>query len=190
VLSAEALSALALSLKVAALAMAIALPLALFAGYALARWRFSGKGLVTVLIYLPLVLPPVVTGYLLLIVFGPNGAIGRWLEQGLGLVLAFRWTGAALAAGVMAFPLLVRPIALAFAAVDKRLEDAAGTLGAKPATVFFTLTLPLAAPDTALQRPDGDMLAIGLSMIALSVGALAVGLSEFAAARIRRNRHA
>jgi molybdate transport system permease protein len=228
VLSAEALSALALSLKVAAVAMVIALPLALFAGYALARWRFPGKALVTVLIYLPLVLPPVVTGYLLLILFGPNGVIGRWLEQGLGLVLAFRWTGAALAAGVMAFPLLVRPIALAFAAVDKRLEDAADTLGAKPATVFFTLTLPLAAPGifagvalgfakalgefgatitfaanipgetrtlalavhTALQRPDGDMLAIGLSMIALSVGALAVGLSEFAASRIRLDRHA
>lgn len=227
-LSAEALSALGLSLKVAALAIVIALPLALLTGYALARWRFPGKGPVTVLVYLPLVLPPVVTGYLLLIIFGPNGAIGRWLEQGLGLVLAFRWTGAALAAGVMAFPLLVRPIALAFAAVDKRLEDAAGTLGAKPATVFFTLTLPLAAPGilagvalgfakalgefgatitfaanipgetrtlalavhSALQRPDGDMLAVGLSMIALSVGALAVGLSEFAAARIRRDRHA
>ena len=98
------------------------------------------------LIYLPLVLPPVVTGYLLLLTFGRRGLVGAWLADHLGIVLAFRWTGAALACGVMSFPLLVRPIRLSIEAVDRRLEQAAETLGATPLRVFLTITLPLALP--------------------------------------------
>ena len=114
--------------------------------YALARWRFPGKLLLDSLVHLPLVMPPVVTGYLLLLTFGRRGPIGAPLAEYLGIVFSFRWTGAALACGVMAFPLLVRAVRLSFEAVDRGLEDAAGTLGASRPWVFVTVTLPLAMP--------------------------------------------
>ena len=114
--------------------------------YLLARGRFHGRMLLDTLVHLPLVLPPVVTGYLLLILFGRRGLLGAWLADHLGLVLAFRWTGAALACAVMGFPLMVRAMRLSIEAVDARLEEAAGTLGAGPAAVFVLVTLPLVLP--------------------------------------------
>ena len=114
--------------------------------YALARWQFRGRQLLNGLVHLPLILPPVVTGYLLLITFGRKGPVGQVLEQWFGLVLSFRWTGAALAAAVMAFPLMVRAMRLAIEAVDPKLEAAAATLGAAPRWVFLTVTLPLILP--------------------------------------------
>ena len=138
--------AISLSLKVASIATALSLPFGIFAAVILARWRFRGKVLVDALIHLPLVLPPVVTGYVLLLLFGRRGPIGAWLEQTFGIVLAFRWTGAALACAIMGFPLMVRAIRLAIEGIDQRLEQAAGTLGASPVWVFFTVTLPLALP--------------------------------------------
>ena len=138
--------ALTLTLKVAATALTVALPVAVFAGYVLARWRFPGHGLLNGIIHMPLVLPPVVTGYVLLILFGRNGAIGSFLESAFGLTFAFRWTGAALAAGIMAFPLMVRPIRLAIEAVDPKLEEAAATLGLHRGIVLAIVTLPLALP--------------------------------------------
>lgn len=137
--------AVALSLKVAVWATLATLPLGLFVAYALARWEFPGRQLLNGLVHLPLILPPVVTGYLLLLTFGRNGPIGSVLEP-LGIVFAFRWTGAALAAGIMAFPLLVRAIRLSIEAVDPRLEQAAATLGAPRVWVFLTVTLPLILP--------------------------------------------
>ena len=142
----EEWDALALSLKVSVWAVLLSLPLAILLAYLLARREFPGKGLVSALVHLPLVLPPVVTGYLLLLTFGRNGAVGRWLEDSLGLVLAFRWTGAALAAAIMGFPLMVRAIRLAVEAVDPKLEEAAATLGASPVSRFCFVTLPLIAP--------------------------------------------
>ncbi len=136
---------LTLSLRVGLMAVALTLPIALFAAYALARWSFPGKALVNGIVHLPLVLPPVVTGYLLLITFGPQAPLGRVLEA-VGLPIAFRWTGAAVAAGVMALPLMVRAIRLSLEAVDPRLEQAAATLGASRAAVFVTVTLPMALP--------------------------------------------
>lgn len=127
-------------------ATVLSLPLGLLVAYALARWRFPGKGILNGLVHLPLILPPVVTGYLLLIAFGRRGPVGRILEETLGLVLAFRWTGAVLAAAIMAFPLMVRAIRLAIEAVDPKLERAAATLGASRAQVFMTITLPLILP--------------------------------------------
>ncbi len=215
-LSPEAVGALLLSLKVALVALSFALPLAIFVAYALARWRFPGRNLLHIAVYLPLVLPPVVTGYLLLVALGPNGFAGRWLADLFGIELAFRWTGAALAAGVMAFPLLLRPIMLSFQNVDRRLERAAETLGASPLTIFATISLPLALPGimagaalgfakalgefgatitfaanipgetrtlalavhTALQQPDGDRLALGLALLSIAVGVVAIGLAE------------
>jgi molybdate transport system permease protein len=112
----------------------------------LARCDFWGKAMVNGLVHLPLVLPPVVTGYALLLLFGRNGPLGRILAEHFGIVLAFRWTGAALACAVMGFPLMVRAIRLSIEAVDRRFEDAAGTLGASPAWVFATITLPLTLP--------------------------------------------
>ncbi|MHA7886387.1 molybdate ABC transporter permease subunit [Roseicyclus sp.] len=136
---------LTLSLRVGLMAVALTLPVALFAAYALARWSFPGKALVNGIVHLPLVLPPVVTGYLLLITFGPQAPLGRVLEA-VGLPIAFRWTGAAVAAGVMALPLMVRAMRLSLEAVDPRLEQAAATLGASRAAVFVTVTLPMALP--------------------------------------------
>ena len=138
--------AIRLSVRVATIGTFASLPVGLLAAYALARWRFPGKILFDGLVHLPLVLPPVVTGYLLLILFGRRGPIGAFLESTLGIVFSFRWTGAALAAAVMGFPLLVRAIRLSFEATDRRLEDAARTLGADAPLVFFTVTLPLALP--------------------------------------------
>ncbi len=138
--------ALELSLRVGIVAVAFGLPVAFAAAYALARGRFPGRGLFAALIYLPLVLPPVVTGYVLLLLFGRNGPIGAWLYDWFGLVLAFRWTGAALAAGVMGLPLMVRTIQLSIEAIDIGLEQAASGLGAPRWAVFLTVTLPLAAP--------------------------------------------
>ncbi len=137
--------ALILSLKVSFWATVLTLPLALAVAWLLARREFPGKSVLSALVHLPLVLPPVVVGYLLLLTFGRQGAIGGFLEE-IGIVLAFRWTGAALAAGVMGFPLMVRAIRLAFEAVDPRLEAAAETLGAGRAQVFALITLPLIAP--------------------------------------------
>jgi len=137
--------AVALSLKVAFWAMALSLPLGIFTAYALARWRFPGKALLNGLVHLPLILPPVVTGYILLVVFGINGPLGALLAQ-LGITLAFQWTGAVLAAAIMAFPLMVRAIRLSIEAVDPKLEEAAATLGATRLWVFVTITLPLIVP--------------------------------------------
>ena len=138
--------ALGLSLKVAFWATLLNLPFALLVSHALARWTFPGKQLLNALVHLPLFLPPVVTGYLLLITFGRRAPVGAWLEQTFGLVLAFRWTGAVLAAAIMGFPLMVRAIRLAFEAVDPNLEQAAATLGASRLWVFATITLPLVLP--------------------------------------------
>ena len=145
-LSPDEWRAVALSLKVAFWAMLASLPLGLLVAYALARWRFPGRLLLNGLVHLPLILPPVVTGYLLLLTFGRKGMVGGWLEQVFGLVFAFRWTGAALAAAVMSFPLMVRALRLGFEAVDPKLEQAASTLGAGRFWVFVTVTLPLTLP--------------------------------------------
>jgi molybdate transport system permease protein len=135
-----------LSLKIALVATAVALPFGLALAWLLARKHFWGKALLDGLVHMPLVLPPVVTGYLLLISFGRRGPIGAFLADHFGIVFSFRWTGAALSCGVMGFPLLVRPIRLAIEAIDRKLEDAAATLGADRFWVFLTVTLPLAMP--------------------------------------------
>ena len=144
-LSAEEWDIVALSLKVSGVAIGCSLPPAFALAWLLARKRFPGRVLLDALVHLPLVLPPVVTGYLLLLTFGTQGPIGSLLQP-LGIVFAFRWTGAALAAGVMAFPLMVRAIRLGFEAVDPRLEQAAATLGAPRIWIFLTVTLPLILP--------------------------------------------
>ena len=138
--------AVALSLRVSFWATLVSLPFGIAVAYVLARCRFWGHGLLNGLVHLPLILPPVVTGYLLLLTFGRKGAVGAFLDETFGLVFAFRWTGAALAAAVMAFPLMVRAIRMAIEAVDPRLEAAAGTLGASRPWVFVTVTLPLILP--------------------------------------------
>jgi molybdate transport system permease protein len=141
----EEWQAVALSLKVAIWATLLSLPLGLLAAYALARWDFPGKQLLNGIVHLPLILPPVVTGYLLLLTFGTQGPVGSALQP-LGITFAFRWTGAALAAAIMAFPLMVRAIRLSIEAVDPKLEQAAATLGASRTWVFTTVTLPLILP--------------------------------------------
>ncbi|MDO9637893.1 MAG: molybdate ABC transporter permease subunit [Pseudotabrizicola sp.] len=145
-LSPDEWRAVALSLKVSFWAVLLSLPLGILTAHALARWEFPGKQVLNGLVHLPLILPPVVTGYLLLITFGRRGPVGQFLEEWFGIVFAFRWTGAALAAAVMAFPLMVRAIRLAIEAVDPKLEQAAGTLGASRPWVFLTVTLPLILP--------------------------------------------
>nr|WP_256368945.1 molybdate ABC transporter permease subunit [Agrobacterium sp. a22-2] len=142
----EEITAMLLSLKVAATAVAFSLPLGIAVAYLLSRRDFWGKTLLNGLVHLPLIMPPVVTGYLLLLSFGRKGAIGAFLDQWFGLVFSFRWTGAALAAAVMGFPLMVRAIRLSLDGVDRRLETAAATLGANPPSVFATVTLPLILP--------------------------------------------
>lgn len=141
----EEWQAVALSLRVSFWAVLVSLPLGIFTAYALARWRFPGKQIVNGLVHLPLILPPVVTGYILLLTLGTRGPIGSILAD-WGIVFAFRWTGAAVAAGVMAFPLMVRAIRLSIEAVDPKLEQAGATLGAAPLWVFLTVTLPMALP--------------------------------------------
>jgi len=136
---------IALSLRVALLAVIVALPIAIYVGKKLAGPAFFGKSIISALVHLPLVLPPVVTGYALLVVFGRRGWIGSWLDQ-IGLNFTFSWTGAALAAGIMAFPLIVRPIRLAFETQDDRLQEMAATLGAGRGKRFFSIALPMAWP--------------------------------------------
>lgn len=137
---------LLLSLKVSGVAIAAVLPLAFGLAWMLARWRFPGKVVLDAVVHLPLVLPPVVTGWLLLLMFGTNAPVGRFFADTIGLTFLFRWTGAALAAAVMALPLMVRAMRLSLEAVDRRLESAARTLGAGPWRTFLTVTLPLAMP--------------------------------------------
>lgn len=139
-------TAIFLSLRVATVATIFAVPFAVLAAYALARWKFPGKIMLDSFLHLPLVMPPVVTGYLLLLTFGKQGAAGKFFYDYFGLSFSFRWTGAALACGVMGFPLMLRAIRLSFDAIDRRLETAAGTLGASRTWTFFLVTLPLALP--------------------------------------------
>ncbi|MCV9966607.1 molybdate ABC transporter permease subunit [Pararhizobium sp. BT-229] len=139
-------TAIRLSLRVSLVAMLASLPFAIGIAMVLARGRFWGKSILNGIVHLPLVLPPVVTGFLLLILFGKRGPIGAFLAEYTGIVFSFRWTGAALACAVMAFPLMVRSIRLSIEAVDRRLEHAAATLGAGPTWVFLTVTLPLVLP--------------------------------------------
>ena len=138
--------AIRLSLKVALWATFLSLPLAIYVAILLARGKFWGKQALNILVHIPLIMPPVVTGYLLLIVFGRNTVLGHFLENTIGLVLAFKWTGAVLAAAIMAFPLMVRSIRLAAENIDPNLEEAARTMGASPAIVLISVTLPLMLP--------------------------------------------
>jgi len=145
-LSPEEWTAVRLSVRVATVAMLASLPIGIAVAYLLARYKFPGKSFVDGIVLLPLILPPVVTGYLLLLTFGRRGLIGSFLAEQFGIVFSFRWTGAALACAVMGFPLMVRAIRLSIEAVDRRLEEAAGTLGANPFWVFAFVTFPLIAP--------------------------------------------
>jgi molybdate transport system permease protein len=145
-LSPQDWTAVALSLRIATVATLVSLPFGIAIATLLARRNFWGKTLVDAIIYLPLVLPPVVTGYLLLITLGRHAPVGAFLADHFGIVFAFRWTGAVVSCGVMAFPLMVRAIRLSIEAIDRRLEDAAATLGAGPFWNFATVTLPLALP--------------------------------------------
>lgn len=146
VLQPEEWTALLLSLRVSFWAVALSLPVGIAVAWLLARRDFVGKSLLDALVHLPLILPPVVTGYLLLVVFGRQGVVGGWLHEWLGITLAFRWTGAVLAGAIVGFPLMVRAVRLSIEAVDRRLEGAAMVLGARPLRVFLTVTLPLASP--------------------------------------------
>ena len=154
------LQALELSLRVAFCAVIASLPFGVLIAWILARKSFPGKLVVDGLVHLPLVLPPVVTGYLLLVLMGRQGIIGKWVYEHLGFTFAFNWKGAALAASVMAFPLLVRAVRLSVETVDRGLEDAARTLGAGPVRVFFTITLPLVIPGVL----TGSILAFARSL--------------------------
>ena len=145
-LSPQDWTAVALSLRVAAISTVVALPFGIAIAMLLARGSFWGKSVLDAVVHLPLVLPPVVTGYLLLISLGRKAPVGAFLADHLGIVFSFRWTGAAVACGVMAFPLLVRAIRLSIEAIDRRLEDAAATLSANSLWIFITVTLPLALP--------------------------------------------
>jgi molybdate transport system permease protein len=138
-------TAIWLSLKIATAATIASLPFGILVAYALARWHFPGKMLLNGAVHLPLVMPPVVTGFILLILLGRKGVFGAFLAS-IGIVLSFRWTGAAVACAVMGFPLMVRAMRLSFESIDRRLEQAAGTLGANRAWTFFLISLPLAAP--------------------------------------------
>jgi len=152
--------AVALSLKVSLWATLISLPVAILIAYALARGRFIGQQALNIAVHLPLLMPPVVTGYLLLVLFGTQGPLGRFFGL-FGVEFAFRWTGAALAGAIMGFPLMVRAIRLAIEAVDPKLEEAAATLGASRARVFLTITLPLIAPGIAAGAILGFAKAMG-----------------------------
>ncbi len=152
--------ALAISLRVAALSVAVSLPFGLVTAWLLARGRFYGKAVLNGLVHLPLVLPPVVVGYLLLLLLGRQGPLGRWLYDSFGISLPFTWQGAALAAAVMVFPLMVRAMRLSLESVDRRLEAAARTLGARPAGVFLSVTLPLMSPGILV----GTLLAFARSL--------------------------
>jgi len=217
-------TAVALSLRVAFWATLVSLPLGVFVAFVLARGDFWGKQLLNGVVHMPLILPPVVTGYVLLILFGRRGPIGSLLYDWFGIVLAFRWTGAVLAAAVMAFPLMVRSIRLAIEAVDPRLEQAAATLGANRLWTFVLVTLPLMLPGIIagciiafakamgefgatitfvsnipgetqtlpsaiyafLQVPDGDMGAVRLTLVSVTVAIGALVVSELLALRVAR----
>jgi molybdate transport system permease protein len=140
------LEALRLSLKVAGVSVLASLPVGFALAWLLARYRFPGRTLLDAVVHLPLVLPPVVIGYLLLVLFGRRGPIGQWLDETFGIVFAFRWTGAALACALMGLPLLVRAIRQSLESIDRRLESAAATLGASRAWVLASVTIPLALP--------------------------------------------
>ena len=142
----DELGIILLSLKVALASVAFSLPVAIFFAYILARSDFPGKTLLDAAVHLPLVLPPVVVGFSLLLLFGKHGVLGTWLADWFGIVFAFRWTGAALASAIMGFPLMVRAIRLSIAAIDRRLETVARTLGGSRPWVFVSITLPLALP--------------------------------------------
>jgi molybdate transport system permease protein len=174
--------ALRLSLWVSAWAVAASLPFGILTAWVLARLSFPGKFLLDALVHLPLVLPPVVTGYVLLVFLGRNGIIGALLYKYLGLAFAFNWKGAVLAAAVMSFPLLVRALRLSLEGVDQGLEAAARTLGAGPVRVFFTITLPLALY-TLTQVPDGETGAMRLCIISILVAMGALVCSEILARR-------
>lgn len=148
-------------MKVAIVATLAALPVAIGFAYLLARTRFPGKTLLDAVLHLPLVLPPVVTGYVLLLLFGRKGPAGAWLYDHLGIVFSFRWTGAALAAAIMGFPLMLRAIRLSFESIDRRLEDAAGSLGANGLWTFALITLPLALPGVLAGAVLGFAKALG-----------------------------
>ena len=150
-----------LSLKVGGVAVLATLPIAFALAWLLARVRFPGKILVDGLVHLPLVVPPVVTGWLLLLAFAPVGPIGGWLQSWFGVTVLFRWTGAAIAEAVMALPLMVRAMRLSIEAVDRRLEGAARTLGARPLRVFWTITLPLSLPGVIAGAVLGFARALG-----------------------------
>lgn len=154
-------TAIGLSVKVATTATLAALPLALFVAYALARWRFPGHGALNAITHLPLVLPPVVTGFILLLLFGRHGPLGAFFADYLGIVFAFRWTGAALAAAVMSFPLMIRPIRLSFESADRRLPLVARSLGANPFWAFLFVELPLALPGVMVGAILGFAKALG-----------------------------
>jgi molybdate transport system permease protein len=223
-LSAEEVVAIRLSLRVAFWAVTTSLGFGILVGTLLARGRFWGRGVLDTVVHLPLILPPVVTGYVLLLLFGRRGPVGAFLADTFGIVFAFRWTGAALACAVMGFPLMVRAIRLSVETVDRRLEEAAGTLGASRAWVFLTVTLPLILPGvvagailafarslgefgatitfvsnipgetqtlpsaiyTFTQVPGGDAAALRLSLISVTISALALITSEFMARRVAR----
>lgn len=159
-LSPEELEIIGLSMKVALTATLFSLPPGIAIAYLLSRYSFPGKALLSGLTHLPLILPPVVTGYALLMLFGRSGPLGKLLEP-MGIVFAFDWTGAALAAAVMGFPLLVRAVRLSFDMVDPRIERAAETLGAPPVVRFLTITLPLALPGVAAGAVLGFAKALG-----------------------------
>lgn len=148
-LTADEIAIVSLSLRVAALAVLCALPFAVAAAYVLARLNFRGKVLFDAVVHLPLLLPPVLTGYVLLVLFGRQGAIGHALEQWFGFTLAFRWTGAVLAAAVMAFPLFVRAIRLSIEAIPREIDEMAASLGARPWAKFAQVILPLSVPGIA-----------------------------------------
>jgi len=223
-LSPEEWTAVHLSVRVATVAMLTSLPVGIGIAYLLARYKFPGKSLLDGIVLLPLVLPPVVTGYLLLLTFGRRGLIGSFLAEHFGIVFSFRWTGAALACGVMGFPLMVRAIRLSIESVDRRLEEAAGTLGANPFWVFVFITLPLIAPGviagmilsfakamgefgatitfvsnipgetqtlpsaiyTFTQVPGGDLGALRLTLVSISISMAALLVSELMARWVGR----
>ena len=160
-LSSDEWTAILLSLRVSSVAMLVSLPFGIGVALLLARGRFWGKALLNGVIHMPLILPPVVTGFLLLILFGRRGVIGAFLDTHFGIVFSFRWTGAALACGIMGFPLMVRSIRLSIEAVDRKLEQASATLGASPWKVFATVTLPLAMPGVLAGMVLGFAKAIG-----------------------------
>jgi molybdate transport system permease protein len=213
-LTPEEWTAVALSLRVALVATAVALPFGIAIAHVLARKEFWGKPLVDAIVLLPLVLPPVVTGYLLLITFGRRAPLGAFLADHFGIVFSFRWTGAALACGIMGFPLMVRAIRLSIEAVDRRLEDAAATLGANMFWNFVTVTLPLALPGilagtvlafargvcefrettsaaiyTLMQVPGGDAAALGLGVVSVLISLAALLASDYFARRAAKRLH-